>query len=114
VLSGLAHVQASANLADTGVKVDASMVASSPEDAARAARFFKALAASLASSPYAELAKATTVDLVDFTVLLRMVIPTKVVLGLLVKQGSSSSPAASAAAIPVAPAPPTLPPAAPR
>ena len=82
VLGGLAHVQASATLDDTGLKVDAAVVASSPEDAARASRFIKALAESLNGTRYGDISKATTVDLAGFSVLVHLVVPTKVVLGL--------------------------------
>lgn len=84
VVAGVDRVRASTVMGPDGLKVDGQVVATSPVDAERAARFLSAVRENLEHTRYAEAAKVAEVKVVESSVRLGLVMPTKVLVGLLV------------------------------
>jgi hypothetical protein len=82
IVAGLDRVRATAVVVDEGVQIDAQITSPTAKGAEKALRFLTALRDNLDDARYAEVLNKLTIEQVESTVRVRLVLPAKVVLAL--------------------------------
>jgi hypothetical protein len=82
IVAGLDRVRATAVVVDEGVQIDAQITSPTAKGAEKALKFLNALRDNLDDARYAEVLNKLTIEQVESTVRVRLVLPAKVVLAL--------------------------------